>query len=383
LVHFTGDSEDLPAAEAPKLGEIGGIAPFVEGHFLGRHVCFLDAAEVLARLRDAFRRDRAWLRARLDDLLGNAARLEAPSDEHTESVDAKERLDACLAEPEWIDGVQIRKLPRHNRESGGLFDRGEYIGSPKRLDWARDKRIATTDRTATLVVKAAKVGHHALALAFGRYDERDPKALARLAAEGKAIIKAARPSPAPKPWDLDETIESARKLALTKIREIPSYWSSLCAVRARFPDLKPSDRNAEQRADEAMSWIADAEDEPANERARQIVLAWLRSGKSQGAFADAKGLHRQELRRIVNGHCELIARRANTAISADRRAHRDCQTLVRGADEIARITRRKPASTLRLIEGGRAPIGELAGQPVALRELLDVSKYRSTAKVAA
>ena len=93
-----------------------------------------------------------------------------------------------------------------------------------------------------------------------------------------------------------------------------------------------------------MSWIADVEDEPANERARQIVLAWLRSDKSQGAFADAKGLHRQELRRIVNRHCELISRRAITAVSADRRAHRDRQTIVRGVDAIGQT----PAASLHL-----------------------------------
>ena len=121
---------------------------------------------MLARLRDAFRRDRAG--SAPGSTICSATPLALrPRPTSTEWVDAKERLDACLVEPEWIDGVQTRKLPRHNRESGGLLDRGEYIGSPKHLNWARDKRIATTDRTATLVVKAGKVGHHTLALAFG------------------------------------------------------------------------------------------------------------------------------------------------------------------------------------------------------------------------
>jgi hypothetical protein len=86
----------------------------------------------LARLQAAFKHDKSWFRDWLDTNLScKAARLEAPSDEHTESIDAKERLDACLAEPKWLDGVQIRKILGHNRESDGLLDRGEYSGGPR------------------------------------------------------------------------------------------------------------------------------------------------------------------------------------------------------------------------------------------------------------
>jgi hypothetical protein len=157
-----------------------------------------------------------------------------------------------------------------------------------------------------------------------------------------------------------------------------------------------------------MEWIVEVEDDRALERARQIVLCWLRSGKPQRAFAQSKGLHRTELRRLVNSYCGAVADRLDAApaspavrlaandrptakrkgerliwrpaLSVDQRVYSNAQTIVRGVDAIAAVTRRTTASALRLIEGGAAPIGTLAGQPVAIRELLDTSRWRSTAK---
>ena len=130
-----------------------------------------------------------------------------------------------------------------------------------------------------------------------------------------------------------------------------------------------------------MSWIDGIEGDPAHERDRQIVTAWLRSGKSQGAFAAAKGPHREELRRIVSRHCELIGRRVSTVTSADRRAYRDSQTLVRGVEAIAEFTGRSMKSTLRLILGGEH-VAPLAGQPVALRKLLTPASASKRAALA-
>ena len=209
----------------------------------------------------------------------------------------------------------------------------------------------------------------------------DPE-VAKRSAQTKSFL-AQHDGPAGKlgTFDLEALIERCRKRVLSYIRKGERFtYAGLCALREKFDDIEPSDRNAEQRFDEAMSWIVGVEDEPANERSRQIVLAWLRSGKSQGAFADDKGLHREELRRVVVRHCELIGRRVNTAISADRRAH-DSQTFVRGVEAIAKFTGRSMKSTLRLIEGGKH-VATLAGEPVALRNLLTPASASKRAALA-
>ena len=54
-------------------------------------------------------------------------------------------------------------------------------------------------------------------------------------------------------FDLDDLIERCRKRVISYIRKGERFtWARLCAIRATFPDLKPSDRNAEQRHDEAI-----------------------------------------------------------------------------------------------------------------------------------
>ena len=190
-----------------------------------------------------------------------------------------------------------------------------------------------------------------------------------------------------KTFDLCELIERTRKTVLSRVRSEPSYWTRLCAIREAVGPIEPFDRNAEERALEALDWIVDVEDDCALERARQIVLCWLREGKTQRAFAKAKGLCRVELRRLIERYCSAIADRINAAgrpIIAIRRGH--CKDgghresdVVRGVDQIAAVTRRKPASALRLIEGGKAPIATLDGEPVALRHML--VKWRSPSKV--
>ncbi|MGA8584414.1 MAG: hypothetical protein WB715_11370 [Roseiarcus sp.] len=209
-------------------------------------------------------------------------------------------------------------------------------------------------------------------------------------------------------FDFEKLIERCRRKTLTRIRAEPSWFARLCAAHDALPALPALDRNAGARADEAMQWIIEVEGDPALERARQIVLCWLRSGQPQRAFAASKGLHRTELRRLIDSYCSTVADRLKTApasaairlaandcptaerkgerrtwrpaLSVDQRVYSNAQTVVRGVDEIAAVTRRKPASALRLIEGGKAPIATLAGQPVAIRELLDTSRWRSTAK---
>jgi hypothetical protein len=250
------------------------------------------------------------------------------------------------ANPGW----QLRRLPGHNRDSGGPLARGKFIGAPKRDEYKRAREWDRKVKKRSADTKAFLAQHDG--------------------ADGKQGT-----------FDLDDLIERCRKRVISYIRKGERFtWARLCAIRATFPDLKPSDRNAEQRHDEAMSWIDDVEDEPAHERARQIVVAWLRSGQSQGAFADAKGLHRQELRRIVTRHCELIGRRHNTAISAKRHAVRN-DTLVVGFEAIAKHTGLTMKSTLRLIEGGKH-VAALAGEPVALRKLLPPASARRRTAIA-
>jgi hypothetical protein len=216
------------------------------------------------------------------------------------------------------------------------------------------------------------------------------------------------PKPKTKTVYMEELIERCHKLTLTRIRSEPSWFARLCAARDTLPALPAFDRNLEAMALEATGWITEVEDDCALERARPIVLCWLRSGQPQRAFAQSKGIHRTELRRLVDSYCDAIADRLNAApaspavrlaandrptaerkgerlvwrpaLSVDQRVYSNAQTIVRGVDAIAAVTGRKPASALRLIEGGKAPIATLAGQPVAIRELLDTSRWRSTAK---
>jgi hypothetical protein len=209
-------------------------------------------------------------------------------------------------------------------------------------------------------------------------------------------------------FDLEKLVERCRRKTLTRIRAAPSWFARLCAAHDALPKLPPFDRNAGARADEAMQWIVEVEDDCAHERARQIALCWLRSGRPQRAFAASKGIYRTELRRLIDYYCSVLADRLNAApaspavrlaandrltaerrgerlvwrpaLSVDQRVYSNSETIVRGVAAIAQVTNRKPASALRLIEGGKAPIGTLAGQPAAIRELLDTSRWRSTAE---
>jgi hypothetical protein len=74
-------------------------------------------------------------------------------------------------------------------------------------------------------------------------------------------------------------------------------------------------------------------------------------------------------RRLVNRYCGALADRLNAgprrALAPDIRPVSN-GTLARGVAEIGAVTRRTPAKTLKLIQGGKAPVAMLAGQPTAL-----------------
>ncbi len=296
-----------------------------------RRTAPITGAEVLDRLKAAFK---------MDDWTGPPRRLVShfADDEQHRSIEfyvggRDDGTTTCAT-----IGYRFYKAPTRNRRSHGLLDDPSKWNNP-RLD-----RIVT-----------------------------------RLTAEHDDPVTG-------KTFDLDALIKRTRETVLSRVRSEPSYWTRLCAIREAVGPVAPFDRNAKERALEALDWIVEVEDDCALERARQIVLCWLREGKTQRAFAKAKGLCRVALRRLIERYCLAIADRINAAgrpIIAIRRGH--CKDgghresdVVRGVDQIAAVTRRKPASALRLIEGGKAPIATLDGEPVALRQML--VKWRSTSK---
>jgi hypothetical protein len=181
---------------------------------------------------------------------------------------------------------------------------------------------------------------------------------------------------------LDALVERTRRKVLSLIRVEPAYWSRLCAAYERLAS-KTIDRNAEARNEQALDWIVTPEADEAVECARKATLAWLRSRKPQRAYAASNGICRVQLRRLVDRYCGALADRLNAgprrALAPDIRPVSN-GTLARGVAEIGAVTRRTPAKTLKLIQGGKAPGAMLAGQPTALLEFIDIGKYRSRAQ---
>jgi hypothetical protein len=314
------------------------------------HVPPVTPGEVLGRLKAAFN---------LDDWTGPAGFALSSFDPST----AAEVLGEATCDEDGeatCGGFDIRPIPSHNRRSHGpLADPSERCNPA--LDTAATRMICEHDDPIT----------------------------------GKT-------------FDLDELVERCRRKTLTRIRAEPEYWARLCAIRDGLAALERSDRNAELRALEAFGWITEKEDDRDLDEARQLTLFWFQTELPQRAFSQRFGIRRTTLRREIEKYCAALAgrlnaapmraavRRANNdhlyrgaslrkserlvwqaAITTDLRVHPNDETVVKGAEAIARITRRTSTSALRLIEGGKAPIAMLDGQPAALRELLDVACWRS------
>jgi len=131
--------------------------------------------------------------------------------------------------------------------------------------------------------------------------------------------------------------------------------------------FEPRDLDAIE--DEALDLVAQEVDDPDVEQARRSVWTWLRS---RGALVEPAA----DLERFAS---YLAA--TGTPLKASP-AWRTRQFVI-GLNEIAAETRRTPAGTLRLIQGGKIPIATIAGQPVSTQDLLRPSRRYGETAIAA
>lgn len=205
----------------------------------------------------------------------------------------------------------------------------------------------------------------------------------------------------------DETIlKRALGRLISAIRHDGRVLAKLCVQREQLaklrhqrglsPDLV-SDRNRDERNQQALGWIFTPEGDLVLERARRITWDWLKSGKPQREFARERCMHNTALRRLVDKYCNKAAGRLSSAaiplsvgvngrprqspwrpaLAPDLRRDDLQGWMVRGVAEIAQITGRKHNSARRLAERPGAPIALVNGEPISIRKLLETSRFKS------
>jgi hypothetical protein len=300
------------AACAAKAGTVGPIT----------------AADVLKRLQAAFALAH---REHVAQLLGcrvfeAALDLEAAAEFEADGKVAK--------------GYSVDPLPAWNRDSGGPLERGE-LRNPRADERKRarkwDKKVADRDEQATAFL--------------AQHDGHDSK-------QGT--------------FDLDDMIERTRRRIVRMIRKDPTIWSRLTAIRDRWPDLKPTDRNADRRAFESLGWIENVEADPDLETDRLVMTDWLRSGLEWNAYAALVGMSTSLARcflRRINAYCKAILARITYATPPRLQNNSTEHAVIRGVPDIAFATGKRTSAVERWIESGHKPIAPLAGQPAMLRAL--------------
>jgi hypothetical protein len=179
-----------------------------------------------------------------------------------------------------------------------------------------------------------------------------------------------------------------------------AMWTAICDERMAMADNEPVPANVERQAFEAMDWLVQPEADEKIEAARLATLAWLKSGLTIRAYCQKEQTSRTTLTRAVDTYCAVLAERLSNAPAApgvktrnnghlylapsfDPRSpipytwhapspatHRLDETgrnqdIAIGLDEIAAGIKRKPSTTLRLIEGGKLPVAKIGGEHVA------------------
>ena len=293
-------------------------------------VMILNAAEVLRRLKHAFRRLPVPWADEIERLGLQSAHIGGATVKIHSLIEVFEvDIDAGGLYGDRDDGgYQFRDIPSRNRKTNGLLagPRGKY----KRMSDEATAFIAERDKKGT----------------------------------GEQ-------------YDLDENIENMRRHHVRIVRRDPAHMTVLCEERAKLADIPATDRNSEIRAVEALCWLLDG---AGDESAGRLTLQWLDSGLTQRAFAAKHGMHHNELRRQVAAFCESIAETC-TATPVNERSYRNPDTLVRGFDRIAGMLGKTPSHVAREIGSGKYPVAMLNGEPVALREVIS-SKPRSSRRPA-
>jgi hypothetical protein len=209
----------------------------------------------------------------------------------------------------------------------------------------------------------------------------------------------------------DEQIELQRKAMNKRVRHDPTWWRTICVAHEDQIVREPVQCNAELIMHEAFDWIVEVEGKPKDERARQIVLCWLRWGckvradvraeieaalkapcgrkslemqarDSARAFCRAKGILPNSLRHAINTYCRAVADRLArlgiTPLSAEWVTYAN-PDIVYDLDEISHKLGRSWPKTWRLIAAGKLPVGEIGGRPCASLKMLHPYRARQSA----
>jgi hypothetical protein len=123
---------------------------------------------------------------------------------------------------------------------------------------------------------------------------------------------------------------------------------------------------------EALDWLVTLEEKPSDERARQIVLCWLRSGLSRRDFCKAKGLWPNTLRHWIDVYCSAVAGRLTRACVPALPVPRIFRSrdIVFGVENIAAALGKTTKKTQSLIDAGSLPVGRIGGRWCASVKLL-------------
>jgi hypothetical protein len=184
----------------------------------------------------------------------------------------------------------------------------------------------------------------------------------------------------------EDQIADLHKIAAKLVRDDPSWFGTMCEA---FNELPVIEITADQglRMDEALEWIAKLEVFDRLEQARLKVLSWFRRerGLSTAAHCASKGIRPTDLVRAKATYFAALAARLNAGAEAPQAARaarpRYSVDIVFGAGSIAREVSRSEVKTLRLIDGGKLPVGKLGGELCASRAMLARHRTRPTAKM--
>ena len=197
-----------------------------------------------------------------------------------------------------------------------------------------------------------------------------------------------------------EQLKALAREMLRRCAKDLAMWTAICDGREALDDNEPFSANAERMALEAFDWIVQPEADAKLELARNVTLSWLRSGLPIRAFCQKYQASRPKTRRAVSTYCAALADRLSKA--PPRREVRVCNNdhlyrppgfdpqapvpytwhapllsthrldatarnpdIAIGLDEIAAGIKRRPSTTLRLIEGGKLPVAKIGGEHVA------------------
>jgi hypothetical protein len=128
--------------------------------------------------------------------------------------------------------------------------------------------------------------------------------------DGSTWTEPPGPLDSTKPMSASKDDAKIRKDSRKQARDDPTLFAAACEHDNAFM-ARIAPHNEHLLMFEALDWIVEIEDEPRDERARQIVLCFLRSRLSARKFCASKGILPNSLRHAIDAYCSaLVARRS-------------------------------------------------------------------------